>query len=365
MDASRGGGGPEREYASSRGAGGAAGWYDVRASARWCAVDRESAVELDHGCCALVNAGSQSIGGCGARTAGGGGGGGSFSGGGGGGRFGIEGWKVVDVVGSGGSEVKPALRNTGALVVGSDSGGGATTAGSSSSMVETGFVAVAAPTVAHPDFLNPPPPAGGAALGSAIFATPTGANPPPPPPNLAQPPPFFGVASATMAAGAGLGAAAIPTPALVPTASPAAPICFASSLASRLRSFSRRRSVSPDALLRSSSAALSATARARWWWSYELVCCAESRSVRIDERMRRRGVASDRPRRIGRRYGSCEGTSSQPSTCKIEQRERTHLLSQISHLNFSSVEAISDCTCSLNAARSCPAHRPDQRRPRG
>lgn len=64
-----------------------------------------------------------------------------------------------------------------------------------------------------------------------------------------------------------------PTPALVKsTLIPAAPICFANILASRFASLSRRLSLSPLAFARSSSACRVATARARWWWSYEFRC---------------------------------------------------------------------------------------------
>ena len=214
------------------------------------------------------------------------------------------------MVGSDGSDMRPELRNDGAARGFVDAVASGVIAGVCSfARAEDGvLVLLVEAMLAHPPtFLNPPPaeaePAAVLEAGSTTFAPPrvvvaaaTGANPPPPPPNLAQPPPFFGGASAapTDTGGASFGATAMPTPTPPETATPAAPIFLAISLASRLRSFSRRRSVSPEALLRSRSAALSATApegapesawgiqgglkgkrgdeRARWWWSYELVC---------------------------------------------------------------------------------------------
>lgn len=128
-----------------------------------------------------------------------------------------------------------------------------------------------APTTAQPDFLNPPEDAMGAvdvvagldapALTPASFASPSGAN-------LAQPRPFVGATSTLTLTGAGSAATG--------RATPAAPICRRSSLASRLRSFSRMRSVSPLEPFLSRSAIWSALSRARWWCPYELRCCNAS-----------------------------------------------------------------------------------------
>ena len=131
----------------------------------------------------------------------------------------------------------------------------------------------------QPPFLNPPPPTplalvptAGSAVVGGVAAPPTGANPtdekppppPPPPPTLAHPPTLATPSFLT----AGAGAVIPPVGALTP----AAPISLASSLASRLRSFSRSLSVSPEARARSSASFLRAMARAWWWWSYELRC---------------------------------------------------------------------------------------------
>ena len=82
-------------------------------------------------------------------------------------------------------------------------------------------------------------------------------DPNPPPPTFAQPPAFFGLSSTFLISG--------PIGTLVMGAgTPAAPMILAISFASRFLSFSRRLSDSPVALSRARSAALVATARARW-----------------------------------------------------------------------------------------------------
>lgn len=166
----------------------------------------------------------------------------------------------------------PALRNIGALAFSATATTGWTLPNLDGEDKESAVAA--GPTVDHPPaFLNPPldDAPDGVTLFNPIGANPevaTGAKPPPPPPpiNFAHPPPFFGAPPAGVAeeSAALLAGATIPTPALEATEIPAAPIFLAISFASRLRSFSRRRSDSPDAFFLESSSAFSAIARARW-----------------------------------------------------------------------------------------------------
>lgn len=147
----------------------------------------------------------------------------------------------------------------------------------------------ARPTAAHPPFFaaevegvtSPPVVDGVVGVADTLFAI--GLNPPPPPPNVDHPPPPPAAFLATVGPGLAVGvsapadaavfvALALPVKLATSTLTPAAPMSFAISFASRLRSFSRRRSISPELCARSLSASLVATARARWWWSYELVC---------------------------------------------------------------------------------------------